>query len=372
MKSLNTKPVKGYRLAEGDIIRLGRLKFRVKEINCGNQENQEAFSLVDMLSQPDEEEEEDGKAYALPCRVCLSEVHNDENPLIAPCNCDGTMKYIHVKCLQSALRCKLKTTSTDSALSFYWKNLSCELCSKQYPYKLYVKGQVVELLEIPKPPCQYIVLESLCSTNSISKGLHLISFCSKKELKVGRSQDCDLRFPDISISRSHAFLVNVGNKVYLEDLCSKFGTIVRTKRPIPLNEYPKIQIQCGKTLLKFQVRKSWSLVPSCFRPEMRTTMGFFQTSGQMPMFPINTGIPLSVEDLNHLLSKANIAFSRRTESKTLELEHDKLGWNSSYEEEERILEIEEVNVAEWEPVQTGDPTQANDTSFDDEQTGVPV
>jgi E3 ubiquitin-protein ligase DOA10 len=33
------------------------------------------------------------------CRICLSENWTKENPLISPCNCNGTMKYIHLKCL---------------------------------------------------------------------------------------------------------------------------------------------------------------------------------------------------------------------------------------------------------------------------------
>ena len=34
------------------------------------------------------------------CRICLDTDYDvKENPLIAPCKCAGTMKYIHIKCL---------------------------------------------------------------------------------------------------------------------------------------------------------------------------------------------------------------------------------------------------------------------------------
>lgn len=33
------------------------------------------------------------------CRVCLSE-NEDDNPLISPCSCIGSCKYIHLECLR--------------------------------------------------------------------------------------------------------------------------------------------------------------------------------------------------------------------------------------------------------------------------------
>jgi len=33
------------------------------------------------------------------CRFCLAEDNDIENPLIAPCKCSGTMKYIHTDIL---------------------------------------------------------------------------------------------------------------------------------------------------------------------------------------------------------------------------------------------------------------------------------
>ena len=34
------------------------------------------------------------------CRICLSEDNETSNPLINPCTCSGTMKYIHLFCLK--------------------------------------------------------------------------------------------------------------------------------------------------------------------------------------------------------------------------------------------------------------------------------
>ena len=34
------------------------------------------------------------------CKVCLGEDSTKENPLIYPCKCSGTMKFIHLDCLK--------------------------------------------------------------------------------------------------------------------------------------------------------------------------------------------------------------------------------------------------------------------------------
>ena len=43
------------------------------------------------------------------CRICLGEENEDENELISPCKCSGTMKYIHLKCLQEWINGKKST-----------------------------------------------------------------------------------------------------------------------------------------------------------------------------------------------------------------------------------------------------------------------
>lgn len=69
------------------------------------------------------------------CRICLGENCDAEDPFFSPCHCAGTMKYIHVLCLQRWLKSKLHTKSTGFSISVYWKTLECELCKKTFPSK---------------------------------------------------------------------------------------------------------------------------------------------------------------------------------------------------------------------------------------------
>ena len=358
VKSLKPKSgAAGYLLSEGDVLRVGRLKFRVKELKKEAGPVVEGFSLIDMMSGGEEESEEsedptETARFKLPCRICLSELNPDDNPLISPCNCGGTMKYIHLKCLQNCLKSKLTSKSSDCVLSFSWKKLGCDLCKKTYPYKLSLKDKIIELLEIPKPPGQYIILEVLCKDKNSLKGLHLVHMGSKTSIKLGRAQDCELRITDISVSRNHAKLNYIGGNFYLEDTGSKFGTLVQIKRPILIEEHKDLTVQSGRSLITYSLKMPWSIVPSCFRSAPGIIEGSI-TSRNVPVLPINTGIPLSVDDANKLLSymgtpvKANEKYHSHT---NLLYEHNQLGANSSFEgeEQESIEECEEVEIAQAE------------------------
>lgn len=67
-----------------------------------------------MPSSPSEEEKEI-------CRFCLSSKITRTNPLIAPCDCKGSLRSVHVLCLQKWLRINPSRNTT-----------SCELCLKPY------------------------------------------------------------------------------------------------------------------------------------------------------------------------------------------------------------------------------------------------
>ncbi|CAG9326575.1 unnamed protein product [Blepharisma stoltei] len=351
----NSHSAKGYRLAEGDVIKLGKLKFRVKEISSTAVPGLETFSMSDMLSQNQSSEHSEepppSKIYKLPCRICLSESNDDDNPLIAPCKCDGTMKYIHIKCLQQCLRSKITSRYSDCSVSFVWKKLCCDLCKKEYPYKFILGQKVIELLDIPKPPGQYIILEGLCKDKTSNKSLHVVSLCSKSSIKIGRSQECDLRAQDISVSRTHAMLNYAAGHFYLEDSGGKFGTLIQIKRPISLAH--KITIQAGRSIITFSMKKQFSIIPSCFRPISTMIDSYLtpQPEGNLPLLPYNTGIPLSVNNPYDLLESAGLCPHKPDEysrTNNVLFEHKQLGLNSSYEDEEGTESgdsVEEVKLA---------------------------
>lgn len=70
------------------------------------------------------------------CRICLCEADEDPegmdtNPLVAPCECKGSMKWVHLKCLRTWMAGRLNIRS--EGVSFFWRSLECELCKMTYP-----------------------------------------------------------------------------------------------------------------------------------------------------------------------------------------------------------------------------------------------
>jgi len=63
-----------------------------------------------------------------------------------------------------------------------------------------------------------------------------------------------MRVPDISVSRLHAQLVYKNDTFYLEDLDSKFGTLLLMSRPYTFEaSFPHpIRFQVGRTLVKVE------------------------------------------------------------------------------------------------------------------------
>lgn len=67
------------------------------------------------------------------CRICLGDDNEADNPLLTPCKCAGTMKFIHILCLQKWLKSKLQMKQTEFYTSMIIKPLLCELCRTQFP-----------------------------------------------------------------------------------------------------------------------------------------------------------------------------------------------------------------------------------------------
>ena len=68
----------------------------------------------------------------------------------------------------------------------------------------------------------YLILES--DIDCASKAIHILNLQEKKNFGVGRRVNCDISVSDISVSRQHANLKVLGNRVFVEDCDSKFGT----------------------------------------------------------------------------------------------------------------------------------------------------
>ena len=219
------------KLAENDTFRLGRIVLRVRPSLATN--------AVPML------QELEGAV----CRICLAESQSADNPFISPCHCAGTMKHIHLLCLREWLRSQVHVQNSGSSVTYHWKPLACELCKQEFPPAL-----VPQPVTVDGP---HVVLEEVKRGGQPTSSYHVVSFLADQAAKIGRGHECDVRVPDISVSRFHAQLRLIHNEVYLEDRQSKFGTLVLCSSPLTLTAGLSVAVQVDRTILSFRVFRSW-------------------------------------------------------------------------------------------------------------------
>jgi hypothetical protein len=237
-----------YELKKNDILKLGRIKFIVKELNIveGNSESSiETFIPYEVNNNQNIENQEK-------CRICYSTDNTEDNPMISVCKCKGSMN-LHFECLKLWLNSQLIKTDFKGQLgvSYTVKKFNCELCHEPYPLTIKIKNKLYNLLNYVIPEGQnYVVLQSLNSIkeNEYPLNIHVLMFIENEtNYTLGRGHDSDIRISDISVSRNHARIFMKNRKYYMEDMNSKFGTLVLAKNDVSLSNHNIFQI--GRTLI---------------------------------------------------------------------------------------------------------------------------
>ena len=133
------------------------------------------------------------------CRICLGDTAEADDPFFSPCHCSGTMKYIHVLCLQKWLKSKLHVKQTGFSTSVYWKTLECELCKVTFPSMICaiksslknffkgsfeIEGKNYDVVEIDRPDCGYLMMEILSKEKNILRGIHIIKMEGKSNIRL--------------------------------------------------------------------------------------------------------------------------------------------------------------------------------------------
>jgi len=252
-----------YDLKMNDIIKLGRVKLAVIEIKIKDQllvldksNKSSVFEAVYNINSSKEYE----KKIDLNCKICLSNENDENNPMINLCKCSGSLLFVHFFCLNKWMASKMtiKENEKKTVQSYNMKSFNCEICKTPYPLRFKYNDNFFELIESTRPNCNYIVLESLnqMKDNNNYKSIHVITLNEGEKILLGRGHDCDVRINDISVSRTHSYIMLNKDKIYLHDFKSKFGTLVLMQKEIEISEN-KMSLQIGRTLaeIKINVKK---------------------------------------------------------------------------------------------------------------------
>ena len=202
------------------------------------------------------------------CRICYLEEdeNNKENPLVQPCTCTGSVKFIHLDCLRkwvSTRSCVKIDTSPDCSI-FLIKPVVCELCKSKFPDFIKYEKRLLPVIDFSQEFENYLTLESLTLDRQNNKFIYVINLNKDRKLKIGRGHEARVILSDISVSRIHCIMTVEKNQVYIEDNDSKFGTLILVQCPtIKLSENLPLYIQVGRTFFDCKLIKPFKLFGCC-------------------------------------------------------------------------------------------------------------
>ena len=206
------------------------------------------------------------------CRICLSGEDSPlNNPLICPCECKGSMRYIHYLCLKNWLNLKVESELGNQrdlileqpTITYSTNDISCELCKAKLPDYIRHKGKIFNVLFYKPKYDKFLVLESIRDDDKRTKFIHIIPLIKRNMIKIGRLNTCDLSLPDISISRVHCCIYIEGGQLFMENN-SKFGTkiLIQNNSLVMSTNFP-LCIEIQNTYLKLILKKNFSFFGCC-------------------------------------------------------------------------------------------------------------
>ena len=291
-----------YKLSPGEIIKIGRITMRIRDIkfkkkfneknsqdnNSINNKKEKGTKKMSRLETTESKlnnYEEDLKKKSAKkktqkdifsklekmkrvCRICYLEEdeNNPENPLVQPCTCTGSVKFIHLTCLRkwvSTRSCVKIDTSSDCSI-FLIKPVECELCKTKYPDFIKFENRLLPVIDFSQEFDNYLTLESLTLDRQNNKFIYAISLDKERKIKIGRGHEAKVLLSDISVSRIHCIMIVENNQVFIEDNESKFGTLILVQTPnIKISENLPLYIQVGRTFFECILVKPFKLFNCC-------------------------------------------------------------------------------------------------------------
>ena len=61
--------------------------------------------------------------------------------MISPCNCKGSCSCVHISCLKQWIASRGNIRNGSKVQTLDYSKLNCEICKKNYPDRVIVKGK---------------------------------------------------------------------------------------------------------------------------------------------------------------------------------------------------------------------------------------
>lgn len=207
------------------------------------------------------------------CYICYDDDQDEiTNPLVAPCQCKGDTKYVHLNCLQRWNNNEADSDGTQAKVCAVTNTEGldvCSICKATYQTSVLLDdGRVISLLA-PKLEPPYVTFCVVTQHETRSRSMALtntrfqLSFASLLENKsndlisIGRATSNNMILKYRTVSQRHADLKFHQGQFYLIDQQSSNGTMLYLKDPLELPWGKPIHIKIGRTILSMKAKKRW-------------------------------------------------------------------------------------------------------------------
>lgn len=167
----------------------------------------------------------------------------------------------------------MKNISNSYCITYTLKQIECELCKAVLPDALKHDNEIYDIWDFIKPSFKnYMILET-CSDQNLqtNKTIYILNFDEKSSLRLGRSNDSDVKISDISVSRYHCiFKIWENGEISILDNKSKFGSLILLNHPyMPIYYKPNLALQIGRSTFKIHLKYPCFLIKlfTCWKPK---------------------------------------------------------------------------------------------------------
>lgn len=115
-------------MIQSDIIKIGRILFKLRNIELISEKPPPNASVDPKKQKENIEITSDAQIPGKLCKICLSGSESTDNPLVSPCKCDGSMKFVHFECLQKWAWNKINLIRKINVQIINLEEVKCELC----------------------------------------------------------------------------------------------------------------------------------------------------------------------------------------------------------------------------------------------------
>ena len=236
-------------------------------MNINNNNFSEEITKNNFFIEGEKDKESLEKIY---CRLCYQEESTILDPLLCPCKCKGSMRFIHFSCLKKSIMQKIQVRNEKYFDIYFFKSYNCEICLETYPKYIKYKSHIYNLVEVDLSKyTDYVQASIIYYTENNNNGNNdkenkkqlsylgyiVFNIDEKSEMKVGRNQSNEIVLKDISISRFHCILKREDNLLKIKDSKSKFGTLSYVKNTKQIEpEHPSLTLISGKHQFIFNLK----------------------------------------------------------------------------------------------------------------------